>query len=123
MFVLSVLSVCYIVRLLVTMNQTNALAPWSARSFAYSVLLPYPITYTNWSYAWSTTLGVQSLSSTNPPNIFTGSSPYPFPLNATMPANSIYIYGGDCGRNINTGGGWYGDSDVSVTYTAHTSKL
>ena len=98
----------------------NASAPWAGRSSAGLVSLPFAVTYANYSFAVNTsypaaTVASPLLNPTTPAGLFnmaTGALSAAVSLTATMPANSLYLWGGACGHNVNSASGISGDPDV-----------
>ena len=97
-----------------SMTAINGGAGFAGRAGAGLAVLPNSITFQNWSYVINATYTSANISATNPPGLFnpaTGAATSSRPLTITTPANSLFLFGGECGHGVNPQAS-EGDPDV-----------
>ena len=98
--------------------QQGSSLPWNGRSGGGLTTLPYPLTYTNFSYVINATYPANTYAltaSTDPAGVFdtnSGAVTWPYPITSTIPAGALYMWGGFCGHAASTVTPPNGDMDV-----------
>ena len=92
----------------------NGGAGFNGRAAAGLVSLPNSVVYQNWSYVINSSYPTANVASTLPAGLFipgTNTTTSNRPLSATTPANSLFLFGGECGHGVNPSAS-VGDPDV-----------